>query len=52
MEAVGGPQTYYLGGAFNCGKGQPGQAAPVSHGSPSVVMRGIKILNTVEEAGS
>jgi TldD protein len=52
MEAVGGPQTYYLGGAFNCGKGQPGQAAPVSHGSPAVVMRGIKILNTVEEAGS
>ena len=32
MEAVGGPQTYRLGGAFNCGKGQPGQIAPVSHG--------------------
>ena len=27
MEAVGGPQTYVLGGAFNCGKGQPGQIA-------------------------
>jgi TldD protein len=52
MEAVGGPQTYVLGGAFNCGKGQPGQVAPVSHGSPSVLMRGIRILNTVEEAGS
>jgi TldD protein len=52
MEAVGGPQTYVLGGAFNCGKGQPGQVAPVSHGCPSVVMRGIRILNTVEEAGS
>jgi TldD protein len=50
MEAVGGPQTYVLGGAFNCGKGQPAQAAPVSHGCPSVVMRGIRILNTVEEA--
>src|SRR4249919_2376985 len=25
MEAVGGPQTYVLGGAVNCGKGQPGQ---------------------------
>ena len=34
MEAVGGPQTYLLGGAFNCGKGQPGQVAPVSHGCP------------------
>jgi TldD protein len=52
MEAVGGPQTYVLGGAFNCGKGQPGQVAPVSHGSPSVVMRGIRILNTVQEAGA
>jgi TldD protein len=52
MEAVGGPQTYVLGGAFNCGKGQPGQVAPVSHGCPSVLMRGIRILNTVEEAGA
>ncbi len=34
MAAVGGPQTYVLGGAFNCGKGQPGQVAPVSHGCP------------------
>ena len=52
MEAVGGAQTYVLGGAFNCGKGQPGQVAPVSHGCPSVVMRNIRILNTVEEAGA
>ena len=51
MEAVGGPQTYVLGGAFNCGKGQPSQVAPVSHGCPAVVMRGIRILNTAQEAG-
>jgi TldD protein len=51
MEAVGGPQTYVLGGAFNCGKGQPGQVAPVSHGCPSALFRGIRILNTVQEAG-
>jgi TldD protein len=51
LEAVGGPHTYLLGGAFNCGKGQPGQIAPVSHGCPAVVMRGIRILNTLEEAG-
>jgi TldD protein len=49
MEAVGGPQTYVLGGAFNCGKGQPGQVAPVSHGCPAVLMRGVRILNTAEE---
>ena len=50
MEAVGGPQTYLLAGAPNCGKGQPAQIAPVSHGCPAVVMRGIRILNTAEEA--
>ncbi len=51
MEAVGGPQTYVLGGAFNCGKGQPGQVAPVSHGAPSALFRGVNILNAVKEAG-
>jgi TldD protein len=49
MEAVGGPQTYLLGGAFNCGKGQPGQVAPVSHGAPAALFRQVRILNTVEE---
>jgi TldD protein len=51
MEAVGGPQTYVLGGAFNCGKGQPGQVAAVSHGCPSAMFRGVNILNTLKEAG-
>jgi TldD protein len=51
MDAVGGPQTYVLGGAFNCGKGQPGQVAPVSHGTPSALFRGVRILNTVQEGG-
>jgi TldD protein len=49
MEAVGGPQTYVLEGAFNCGKGQPMQVAPVSHGCPAALFRGIRILNTAEE---
>ncbi|HEX4726240.1 MAG TPA: TldD/PmbA family protein [Jatrophihabitans sp.] len=51
MVAVGGPQTYQLGGAFNCGKGQPAQAAAVSHGCPSAVFRGVNVLNTVSEGG-
>lgn len=51
MEAVGGPATYVLGGAFNCGKGQPGQIAPVSHGCPVALFRGVRILNTAQEAG-
>ncbi len=49
MEAVGGPQTYVLGGAFNCGKGQPGQVAPVSHGAPAALFRQVRVLNTAEE---
>jgi len=51
MEAVGGPETWVLGGAFNCGKAQPGQVAPVSHGCPSALFRGVRILNTQAEAG-
>jgi TldD protein len=51
MEAVGGPQTYVLGGAFNCGKAQPGQVAAVSHGCPSALFRGVNILNTSSESG-
>jgi TldD protein len=49
MDGVGGPETWVLGGAFNCGKGQPGQVAAVSHGTPSARFRGISVLNTVEE---
>jgi len=51
MEAVGGPETYVLGGTFFCGKAEPGQAAPVSHGAPSALFRGVNVLNTAEEGG-
>ncbi len=52
MRTVGGPSTYVLGGAFNCGKGQPGQVAAVSHGCPAAVFTQINVLNTVAEAGA
>ncbi len=51
LEAVGGPETYVLGGAFNCGKAQPGQVAAVSHGCPSALFRGIRVLNVADEEG-
>jgi TldD protein len=51
MEAVGGAATWRLGGAFNCGKAQPGQVAAVSHGCPAALFRGVNVLNTREEAG-
>ncbi|MHB8293693.1 MAG: TldD/PmbA family protein [Acidimicrobiales bacterium] len=49
LAALGGPATYVLGGAFNCGKGQPGQAAPVSHGCPSALFTGVRVLNASRE---
>ena len=51
MAVVGGPGTYVLGGAMNCGKAQPGQVAPVSHGCPVALFEGVNILNTVQEGG-
>ncbi|MFC5996060.1 TldD/PmbA family protein [Pseudonocardia hispaniensis] len=49
MEAVGGPSSWRLGGAMNCGKAQPGQIAPVSHGCPPALFRGVNVLNTQQE---
>jgi TldD protein len=51
LEAVGGPETFLLAGAFNCGKAQPGQVAAVSHGAPATLFRGVNILNTLKEGG-
>jgi len=46
LEAVGGPETYRLMGADQCGKGQPGQLAAAGHGCPSAIFRGIRVLRT------
>ncbi|HWD25493.1 MAG TPA: TldD/PmbA family protein [Acidimicrobiales bacterium] len=51
MTRLGGPSTYVLGGAVNCGKGQPGQSAPVSHGCPSALFRNVAVLNARAESG-
>ncbi|WP_199118355.1 TldD/PmbA family protein [Pedobacter sp. ASV28] len=37
---------YRLGGTFSDGKGQPGQASAVSHGSPTTRFNGINVINT------
>ncbi|MFI0432963.1 MAG: TldD/PmbA family protein [Candidatus Nanopelagicales bacterium] len=52
LAALGGPQTYELGGALNCGKGQPGQVAAVSHGCPAAVFRGVNVLRTADGEAS
>ncbi len=46
MDALGDKSTYHLGGTFSCGKGQPAQIAPVSHGAVPARFRQINILNT------
>src|SRR4051812_24437691 len=45
-DGVCGEDEYHLGGAFNCGKGQPQQIAPVSHGAVPARFRKINVLNT------
>jgi TldD protein len=46
LDGIGGPSTYELGGAFSCGKAQPMQLAPVSHGAVPARFRGVAVLNT------
>ena len=43
LEAVGGPETWTLYGLTNCGKGQPGQIAAVSHGAPVARFRDVQV---------
>ncbi len=50
MKAVGGPATWELHGAMNCGKAQPGQVAAVSHGCPTSLFRAVNVLNTTAES--
>lgn len=50
-DAVCDATEYKLGGSFFCGKGEPGQVSPVSHGSSPARFRKTKILNTSKEAG-
>jgi TldD protein len=49
LDGLGDRSTYYLGGTFWCGKGQPMQGAPVSHGAVPARFRGVTILNTERE---
>ncbi len=46
LDGLGDRSTYELGGSFYCGKGQPPQIAPVSHGAVPARFRKINVLNT------
>jgi TldD protein len=45
-DAIGGPKSWWLGGAMNDGKGEPGQVNAVSHGCPPARFKQVNILNT------
>lgn len=44
--AICDQRDYRLGGAFNDGKGQPGQSNAVSHGSATARFNGVNVINT------
>jgi TldD protein len=49
MDMIGGPKSYWLGGSFGDGKGQPSQSNSVSHGCPPARFRNVNIVNTGRE---
>ena len=46
MDMIGGKSSYWLGGSFGDGKGEPGQSNSVSHGCVPARFRGVNIVNT------
>ncbi|MEO5998922.1 MAG: TldD/PmbA family protein [Chitinophagaceae bacterium] len=44
--AIADESDYRLGGAFNDGKGQPGQSNAVSHGCSTTHFKGVNVINT------
>lgn len=46
LAALGGPQTYHVGGTSSCGKGDPRENAWTSHGSPAALFLGVPVVNT------
>jgi TldD protein len=45
-DAICDKSEYKLGGSLFCGKGEPGQLSPVSHGSSPARFRNVNIINT------
>jgi TldD protein len=43
LDAVCGPQEWQLWGVLNCGKGEPGQVAHVSHGTAPARFRDVEV---------
>jgi TldD protein len=50
MDLIGGKSSYWMGGAFNDGKGEPVQSNSVSHGCVPARFRNVTVLNTRRSA--
>jgi TldD protein len=50
MDMIGGKATYWLGGSFGDGKGEPGQSNSVSHGCVPARFKQVNIVNTGRSA--
>ncbi|HEV8410685.1 MAG TPA: TldD/PmbA family protein [Gemmatimonadaceae bacterium] len=46
MDMIGGKSSYWLGGTFSDGKGEPQQLNSISHGCPPARFRDVNIINT------
>jgi TldD protein len=46
MDMIGGPKSYWLGGSFGDGKGEPSQSNSVSHGAVPARFKQVNIVNT------
>ncbi len=46
MDMIGGKSSYWLGGTFSDGKGEPEQLNSISHGCPPARFRDVNIINT------
>jgi TldD protein len=45
LDGLGDRSTYFLGGTMNCGKGEPAQSAPVSHGAVPARFRSVNVFD-------
>ena len=46
MDLLGGPSTYFMGGAYGDAKGQPAQSNAISHGCVPTRHRDVTVINT------
>ena len=51
VASIADESDYRLGGAFNDGKGQPGQSNSVSHGCATTRFNGVNVINTARKIG-